>query len=408
MKRTLPKSPEFSEFTPDPSEPSPERHMDRTTLAGLSPEATAKRIADFCAAKRIVREITRDQQETGLRIVFRYLAQKQKDAASIDPETMSTLREYFRILVKEGQYSEAGAGHLVKVWNTSMRLAFGEEGEPGEGLLMKRFPTRARKVDRYDETELAALVSAASRMKYRSKVDKDAFETYLEIACCAGNRIGSLVYVVKGRIVEEATFRDIDWEKGTLRFRHMKNRPEHKAVLTDAALARLRKREMNLRAWGLWRGDDILLGKSGSSLHPYSVNKMLKRAAKTAGIKKPLSTHVIRKSVGTHIGRYNPRYAAEQLGISMRVFETHYNQPTIEDRLARRDTSPEAPGSRRPRRKWWAAHGSYEAAGPSQRPLSRPSSSARSSSSRSPRGAMLPRHHLMSKRKGTHDWNPVS
>ena len=51
-------------------------------------------------------------------------------------------------------------------------------------------------------------------------------------------------------------------------------------------------------------------------------------------------TRVIRKSVRTIIAKQNPRFARDQLGISNRVFEEHYNQPTIEDRLERGEILP--------------------------------------------------------------------
>lgn len=75
------------------------------------------------------------------------------------------------------------------------------------------------------------------------------------------------------------------------------------------------------------------------------MNESLKAAAVAAGVHKPVSTHVVRKSVGTLMGRDNPKLAQLQLGISEAVFNAHYNQPLLEDRLARRDL---VPGGARP------------------------------------------------------------
>jgi integrase len=333
---------DFSDFAPDPLVAGASEWMDRRGLAGLGPEEAAGRIMRFCDFRKPIREITRLQKERDLKILFEFLAQKRKDIGNVDSQMVQTLREYLRLRVQKRVYAESYASHLVKTWNSVMRLAFGEEGQPGEGLIMVGFPMRVRKVERLDEKELEALISAAAKLKCRSKVDKNAFQTYLEVERCSGNRVGSLVYVVNGQIAEAATFQDIDWEKGILRLRHMKNRPEHTVVLTPAALASLRAQETNLRAQGLWAGLEtpILLARSGRALRPSAINRLLSRTAVLAGITKPVTTHVLRKSVGTHIGRYNARYAAEQLGITMRVFETHYNQPTVEDRLTRRDILP--------------------------------------------------------------------
>lgn len=56
-----------------------------------------------------------------------------------------------------------------------------------------------------------------------------------------------------------------------------------------------------------------------------------------SGIKKKVTTHVPRKGAGTHMAKENPRLAREQLGITQKVFEKHYNQPTVGDRIEHRD-----------------------------------------------------------------------
>lgn len=44
----------------------------------------------------------------------------------------------------------------------------------------------------------------------------------------------------------------------------------------------------------------------------------------------------------TLIGRENPKLAQLQLGISAEIFNRHYNQPLLEDRMAKRDILPGA------------------------------------------------------------------
>jgi hypothetical protein len=70
------------------------------------------------------------------------------------------------------------------------------------------------------------------------------------------------------------------------------------------------------------------------------VNATLARACVRTGWTARLTTHGIRKSVGTIMARQNQRYALKQLGIKKKVFDQNYNQPTGEDRLERRDLEP--------------------------------------------------------------------
>lgn len=73
-----------------------------------------------------------------------------------------------------------------------------------------------------------------------------------------------------------------------------------------------------------------------------NINRSLKMLAALAEVRKHVTTHIIRKSSGTLMARENPRLAREQLGVTEKVFEKHYNQPTIKDRMTRRDIVPGA------------------------------------------------------------------
>src|SRR5205823_8787595 len=130
---------------------------------------------------------------------------RRVSVSTLTVETMRVYREYLARLAANGDISESYASHIVKVWNSIVRLAFGEKGKPGECLAMRGFPMRVRKIERYDEEEMMLLQSSAVRRRFRSDLDKDAFEAYLELEQSTGNRIGSLIYVVKGKIVSEAT-----------------------------------------------------------------------------------------------------------------------------------------------------------------------------------------------------------
>lgn len=124
----------------------------------------------------------------------------------------------------------------------------------------------------------------------------------------------------------------------------IKTRLRHLRFMTERALERLRRRIDYLKRTDNWRGDEtpILMGKGGRPLTPQAINRMLADCATMAGIRKKVTTHMLRKSVGTHIAKQNPRFAQDQLGITAKIFEAHYNQPTLDDRLERRDILPGA------------------------------------------------------------------
>lgn len=87
---------------------------------------------------------------------------------------------------------------------------------------------------------------------------------------------------------------------------------------------------MVLPCWRLermphWQGREtaVFVGPDGKPLTAEWINRELKALVAVAGIHKPLTTHVLRKSIATIIGRTNPKYAHMQLGITSRVFEQH-------------------------------------------------------------------------------------
>lgn len=132
-------------------------------------------------------------------------------------------------------------------------------------------------------------------------------------------------------------------ERGLLALRHMKNKPEgHVDVLTPYALTVLQERFTVLRAFQLWAAPEtpVFVAPGGTALTPQWANRPLGRLASAAGVANRVTTHIIRKSCGTLIGLQNPKLAQEQLGISERVFNRHYNLPTLEGRLSRRDILP--------------------------------------------------------------------
>lgn len=331
MKRTQSKW-DFGSFEPGPVTPAHE-HLDRSSFRGVSPADAARIIAEAHAQRVRLADVTKDQKEMVVKLVLEAVAAKGHDMATIDPPTMAAYREWLRQRVAAGDVAESYAAHIAIQWNATVRCVFGTEAT--NGLRIKGFRQHARKIVRRGPEEMYALIAAANRIGYRTEDDKQAFLAYLELAWPTAGRAGSL-------LTEELTFAHVDWEKGTLKFAHVKNKSEHETVLSERAIAKLRERRAYCMTRPWWRGEEtpILTGRTGKPLTTQAVNQMLARASARAGFTAKLTTHGIRKSAGTIMARQNARYAREQLGITPKVFEAHYNQPTVEDRLERRDLVP--------------------------------------------------------------------
>ena len=258
---------------------------------------------------------------------------KGYDLATVDGRTMAAYREWLRQRVERGDISESYAGHIAIQWNATVRAVFGDEAS--KDLRIKGFRQHAKRIVRRGPDDMFVLVGAASRIRCRSEDDKHAFLCYLELAWPTAGRAGSL-------LKETLTFAHVNWQQGILKFAHVKNKDEHETVLSERAIAKLRERRAYCETRPWWNGDDtpILAGATGRPLTTNAVNGMLARACVLAGFDAKLTTHGIRKSAGTIMARTNERYAREQLGITKKVFDQNYNQPTVEARLERRDLVP--------------------------------------------------------------------
>ena len=334
-----PRRPDFGAWTPPEATQTARATLDRAGLAGLAPAEAAQRLCDALRAKNEdLRPITLNNKRIVLTRILKAFAERGKDLATLATDDCGAYREYLRDMLKRGVYSEDTCSNAVRAWNSTMRAVFGEQGKPGEGLLMKNFKQHPKRVVHLTEEEMSRLLQAADEFPFRWPHTRLAFKTYLEVSWATGARFGSLF---EGRL----TVGDIDWDKQALVFRHMKNRDHHVAVLTPRATVALRSWVNHLsRQKAIWKGDAtaIFVGPDGLPLKAAWINRSLRGVAAKAGIKKRVSTHIIRKSVGTLIARENPKFAQLQLGITAEVFNEHYNQPILEDRLAKRDILPGA------------------------------------------------------------------
>jgi site-specific recombinase XerD len=324
--------PTFAEFVPVPA--ALVEVVDRAKYAGLSPHDTAVAVLEDYKARtrRGFAESTRKNKTIVLRKVFTDLKQRGYDLATVTPRAMQEYRAYLKALVDGGHLDADYCHRIVTDLNATVNLLFGEADVPiGEGLCIKTFPQTPRVVDHLDIDDIEAMLLVLPERHFVQPLYREAMHTYLELGISSAGRFSSIGAV-------DCTFADIDWVAGTIRFRTVKNVQQHTAVLTERCLERIRAWRRILIDGGYWKGENTPIMTAERGVISYAtVNEALKDLAELAGLKKKVTTHVLRKSVGNHMGKQNPRLAREQLGITEKVFQAHYNQPTVADRVERRD-----------------------------------------------------------------------
>lgn len=305
--------------------------LDRLPFRDLSPREAARRVVAHIAKHLDLRPVTLRQKERVLSLILSDLAQRGLNLGNVQPADATLYRQFLRNQVTERRISETYASHRVRVWNSCLRATFCPE--IATPLAMRGFPQRVRQIEHLTETDMGQLLAAIDHVAFSTMHHREAFRTYLETAWSTGARIGSLLGVAAG---------DINWANRTLRLRHMKTKDGHTAILSMRASTQLQNWIDSLSQSPPWigLGTKLLVTPKGRPLTGQWINWHLRRCAAAAGITKRVSTHVIRKSVGTIMARENPKLAQLQLGITSYVFNVHYNQPLLEDRLKRRDLLP--------------------------------------------------------------------
>jgi integrase len=329
---------DFGSYQPRPA--AVVETVDRMRYANLPPrEAAALAVADY-AARRPLRETTRIEKAYVLGRMLQDLGQKGRDLSNVDQETLRALRDYYGVKVEAGELSENYAYNLVKEWNALMGILFGDKEKPGTGLRMKSgFRQTPRKVEILDVEDYDAMLAQVANRKWMGPLNRGAVVTYLEMAMSTAGRSKSI-------LSPQATFGNVDYEKGVYAFWDVKNIDTGdflQVVLTERCVERLRIWESELRREAHWSGPGTPIMTADRGILTYqALLKALKDLAALAGLKKKVTTHVLRKSTGTHMARKDPKLAREQLGISLKVFNETYDQPRLKDRLEQRDIIPGA------------------------------------------------------------------
>ncbi len=206
------------------------------------------------------------------------------------------------------------AGTVNQVFN-SLRFLYVELYEKPFVIGSLPRPRKDSKLpDVLSENEVKRLFSTVSNLKHR---------TMLMLAYASGLRVSELV-----RLHVE----DIDTERGLIHIRDAKGKRDRFTLFPDSLRGQL------AGYWRLYR-----LGKTGWLFPGQTVNRHLaersiqavvERALKTAGITKPVSMHTLRHSFATHLLEHGTdlRYIQALLGhqsIRTTQIYTHVSQKAI-------------------------------------------------------------------------------
>ncbi len=323
----------FKDYVP---RPKPQRPAgDRSAYAKLPPDEAAHQLIQAMRERLKLADITAKQKRTVVRKILTDMHSRDRDLATIGTEDIALYREFLQARVEEGTLAQTSVSHIAKVWNSTIRTVFHEENQPGEGLIMRGCSEQPRLVEHVTEDEFARMLHVLFDYHFEDDHDGVLFQTYLRLDWCCGARIGSLAY---GRL----QVRDLHLDEAYAILRDMKTGRPHTIVLSDGAVKALRDWVQTIRSNPTWKGEEtpIFMHADGSLTQPAWINRHLKAVARKAGITQVVTSHVLRKSVGTIIAQTNPKFAAMQLGISSKVFSLHYHQPRREDCLALRHLLP--------------------------------------------------------------------
>lgn len=215
------------------------------------------------------------------------------DARTMDPlaDLQGAAEEYVAWLVGERSVSRSYHSQVV----SALRFLSGTVLErPAVALSIPRPRTETRRPTVLSPREVSRMLAKARNPKHRA---------LLMLLYSAGLRAGELV-----RLRPE----DLDSERGLLRVRQGKGAKDRNTLLARKAVEAV-ERYAEAYSTGPWL---FPAPDPGRHLSTRSVQRVVKRAAKAAGIEKNVTTHTLRHSFATHLleGGTNLRVIQELLG----------------------------------------------------------------------------------------------
>ncbi len=189
---------------------------------------------------------------------------------------VNEVREYLLDVRDRRQLSPS----TLKVYRAGIRFFFAVMGRPEVVAVVGSPKVRRKLPEVLSGSEVEALFAAIRSLLYRAIV----MLTY-----AAGLRISEAAHLEP---------RDIDSKRMVIHVRHGKGGDERHVMLSQRLLEALRVYWRKYRPAGryLFPG-----GKAGAPLSATSVRRVIKKALVQAGIKKPVTPHLLRHSCATHL-----------------------------------------------------------------------------------------------------------
>ncbi|MEZ4417978.1 MAG: tyrosine-type recombinase/integrase [Gemmatimonadota bacterium] len=285
------------------------RGRDPADAAGTSdrdPEGALERVRHAL----LLRGYGRSTAKVYLGQLRRFLTWCGDGVPRLPEDTAERAQAYLVELVEERGVSRSYQSQVVSA------LRFLCESVLGEPTLALRIP-RPKK-----ERLLPAVLSPGEVSRLLRKTRNPKHRALLMLLYSAGLRVSEVV-----RLKPE----DLDLERGLLRVRRAKGRKDRYTLLAKKAVAAvtLYRDAYPTEHW-LFPGE-----REDRHLTPRSVQRIVKRSARAAGIAKNVTTHTLRHSFATHLleGGTNLRVIQELLGHeSARTTQiyTHVAQSTLE------------------------------------------------------------------------------
>ena len=203
------------------------------------------------------------------------------------------IRKFLLHLIEEKHFT---VGTINQIFN-ALRFLYVDLYEKPFVIGSLPRPKRERKLpDVLNEGETIRLFSSVQNLKHR---------TLLMLAYAGGLRVGE---VVRLRI------EDCDAERGLIHIRSAKGKKDRFTIFRESLRGQLIR---SWREYGLERSGWLFPGqRQGGHLSERSIQAVMGRAVKKAGIRKPAAMHTLRHSFATHLLEHGTdlRYIQELFG----------------------------------------------------------------------------------------------
>lgn len=252
----------------------------------------------------------------------------------VDALSRETLRNYARWLMDERCLKEASVKRRMAALKVFFRWLEREEVleiTPFHRLdLVVRLPRRLPRGISADELKRLLETIGGEREGYPALLLRLA----VVMLFVTGLRVGELTAI---------HLSDLDLEEGVIQVRGKGNR-ERRVYLSSPDLRRLLERYLQLRRRRVpIEAEELLITTDGQPATPQYLRRRLHKAAKRAGIARPITPHMLRHAAATHLveAGVDIRFVQKLLGhasIATTQIYTQVSDSSLREALARADT----------------------------------------------------------------------